>query len=128
MQNLHTAGVLAAGLGLALASAAALAGPERAPAAGPDVTPTTSIQRGQTMADHPYVGLWVTDDGRVRHALLANGRYDEARGARESAYQGRYEVAGTHIDYWDDTGFTADGTFVSLTELHHGGMILRRRI
>ena len=32
---------------------------------------------------HPYVGLWVTDDGHVRHALLPNGRYDEARGRRE---------------------------------------------
>ena len=31
-------------------------------------------------ASHPYVGLWVTDDGHVRHALLPNGRYDEARG------------------------------------------------
>jgi hypothetical protein len=44
------------------------------------------------MAQHPYVGLWVTDDGRVRHELLANGRYDEARGSRQSAYRGRYEV------------------------------------
>ena len=34
-------------------------------------------------APHPYVGLWVTDDGHVRHALLPNGRYDEARGRRE---------------------------------------------
>ena len=37
---------------------------------------------------------------------------DEARGRRESAYRGRYTVTGTHIDYVDDTGFTADGTFV----------------
>ena len=56
------------------------------------------------MAQHPYVGLWVTDDGRVRHELLANGRYDEARGNRQSAYRGRYEVTGSHIEYWDDTG------------------------
>ncbi|WP_420962603.1 Atu4866 domain-containing protein [Brucella sp. IR073] len=78
-------------------------------------------------AEHPYVGMWVTDDGHVRHELLPNGRYDEARGRRESAYQGRYEVTGTHIEYWDDTGFTADGDFVDLNTLHHGGMILRRR-
>jgi len=38
--------------------------------------------------------MWVTADGRIRHELLANGRYDEARGARESAYQGRYEIVG----------------------------------
>jgi hypothetical protein len=75
---------------------------------------------------HPYVGMWVTGDGRVRHNLLANGRYDEARGARASAYQGRYEVRGNYILYWDDTGFTADGTFVSIDELHHGGMIFYR--
>ena len=78
-------------------------------------------------ATHPYVGFWVTADNRVRHALLPNGRYDEARGARESAYQGRYEVIGSHIDYWDDTGFTADGEFVDANTLHHGGMVLRRR-
>lgn len=76
---------------------------------------------------HPYVGMWVTDDGRIRHELFPNGRYDEARGSRESAYQGRYEVNGDHIDYWDDTGFTADGVFVDENTLHHGGMIFRRR-
>jgi hypothetical protein len=82
----------------------------------------------QTQADqnHPYVGMWVTADGNVRHNLLENGRYDEARGRRESAYQGRYEVRGNHIDYWDDTGFTADGEFIDGV-LHHGGMILYRR-
>ena len=74
---------------------------------------------------HPYVGMWVTDDGHVRHELLANSRYDEARGNRESAYRGNYRVTGNHIDYVDDTGFTADGTFVDGV-LHHGGMVLRR--
>ena len=75
---------------------------------------------------HPYIGMWVTLDGRIRHELLPNGRYDEARGTRQSAYQGRYEVNGNHIDYWDDTGFTADGTFVDADTLHHGGMVFRR--
>ena len=75
---------------------------------------------------HPYAGMWVTADGRIRHELLPNGRYDEARGSRESAYQGRYEVRGNHIDYWDDTGFTADGDFIDGV-LHHAGMILFRR-
>ncbi|NLS20803.1 hypothetical protein HGP16_30305 [Rhizobium sp. P40RR-XXII] len=75
---------------------------------------------------HPYAGMWVTADGYVRHNLLPNGRYDEARGQRESAYQGRYEVRGNHIDYWDDTGFTADGDFID-DVLHHGGMILHRQ-
>jgi len=88
---------------------------------------TTTTQRDRTMSSqHPYIGMWVTPDGNIRQELLPNGRYDEARGSRKSAYQGRYEVKGTHIDYWDDTGFTADGTFVSSDELHHGGMIFRR--
>ncbi len=75
---------------------------------------------------HPYLGMWVTGDGRIRQALLPTGRYDEARGNRRSAYQGRYRVTGMHIDYWDDTGFTADGTFVDSDTLHHGGMIFYR--
>lgn len=76
---------------------------------------------------HPYVGMWVSDDGYIRHELLPNGRYDEARGTRQSAYQGRYEVQDTRIEYWDDTGFTADGVFVDENTLHHAGMILRRQ-
>ncbi|AMY68887.1 Atu4866 domain-containing protein [Frigidibacter mobilis] len=73
-----------------------------------------------------FTGLWVTDDGHIRHELLANGRYVEARGTRERAYEGRYEITGTHIEYWDDTGFTADGDFVGGI-LYHAGMVLRRR-
>ena len=80
----------------------------------------------EMQASHPYVGLWATKDGRVRHELLPNGRYVEARGNRERAYEGRYEVTGTHIDYWDDTGFTADGDFVDGV-LRHAGMILYRQ-
>ncbi|CAM5647691.1 hypothetical protein MAUB1S_11201 [Mycolicibacterium aubagnense] len=87
----------------------------------------SNILKEQEMTQHPYVGMWSTDDGRVRHELLPDGRYDEARGSRQSAYQGRYEVTGTHIEYWDDTGFTADGDFVDENTLHHGGMILRRQ-
>ena len=77
-------------------------------------------------ASHPCVGLWVTDDGYIRHELLANGRYVEARGTRKRAYEGRYEISGDHIDYWDDTGFTADGDFRD-DVLYHAGMTMRRR-
>ena len=77
------------------------------------------------MTTQKYVGMWVTADGGVRHELLPNGRYDEARGSRKSAYQGRYTITGDHIDYVDDTGFTADGDFID-DVLHHGGMVLRR--
>lgn len=76
--------------------------------------------------DHAFVGMWVTDDGHIRHNLLPNGRYDEARGARASAYQGRYRVTGDIIQYWDDTGFYADGQFRNGI-LYHAGMVLRRK-
>ena len=80
---------------------------------------------GNDKATHPYVGMWVTADRRVRHELLPDGRYIEARGARENAYLGRYEVTGNHVEYWDDTGFTADGDFRGGV-LYHAGMVLRR--
>jgi Agrobacterium tumefaciens protein Atu4866 len=70
-----------------------------------------------------YIGMWVTKDGYIRHELLSNNRYDEARGNRKSAYQGSYKVTGNHIDYKDDTGFTADGEFKDGI-LYHAGMIL----
>ncbi|APU15497.1 Atu4866 domain-containing protein [Actinoalloteichus fjordicus] len=73
-----------------------------------------------------YCGLWVTEDGRIRHRLLPTGRYDEARDQNEHAYQGDYRIDGDHIDYRDDTGFSADGDFVDGV-LHHAGMILYRR-
>lgn len=74
---------------------------------------------------HPYAGMWVTADGYIRHELLPNGRYDEARGNRKSAYQGRYMIKGNHIEYIDDTGFTADGDFIN-DILYHAGMVLHR--
>ncbi|MED1796276.1 Atu4866 domain-containing protein [Brevibacillus nitrificans] len=73
----------------------------------------------------PYVGMWVTADKHIRHELLPNGRYDEARGNRKSAYTGSYTITGNHIDYVDDTGFTADGEFRDGI-LYHAGMILFR--
>jgi hypothetical protein len=72
-----------------------------------------------------YAGMWVTRDGYIRHELLPNGRYDEARGNQKCAYQGRYILNGDHIDYVDDTGFTADGDFRNGV-LYHAGMILYR--
>jgi hypothetical protein len=110
--------------------AASLGAFASAPAFGDPIMSTPSQQtRRQAQAPqtrHPYIGMWVTADGRIRQELLENGRYDEARGTRAHAYQGRYEVNGSHIDYWDDTGFTADGEFVTMDELHHGGMVFHR--
>jgi len=84
-------------------------------------------QPSNSAAPHPYVGMWVTADGRIRHELLPNGRYDEARGTQKSAYQGRYTLSGDHIDYVDDTGFTADGDF-RRDVLYHAGMVLHREV
>ncbi len=83
------------------------------------------IKEATEMAGRPYIGMWVTKDGHIRQELLPNGRYDEARGSRKSAYRGHYEIRGTKIDYWDDTGFTADGEFIDGV-LHHGGMLFYR--
>jgi hypothetical protein len=69
-----------------------------------------------------YIGMWVTKDGNIRHELLPDNRYDEARGNRKSACRGSYKVTENHIDYKDDTGFTADGEFKDGI-LYHGGMI-----
>jgi putative ligand-binding protein with streptavidin-like fold len=104
-------------------------GPSMAVASGEASTGGKRAQQSmeKEMTQHSYVGMWVTDGGHIRHELLPNGRYDEARGTRKSAYQGRYEIKGNQIDYWDDTGFTADGKFVDKDTLHHGGMIFRRQ-
>ncbi|SDR06184.1 protein Atu4866 [Pseudoxanthomonas sp. CF125] len=82
-------------------------------------------QETPVMKTHPYAGMWVTADGYIRHELLPNGRYDEARGRKQSAYRGSYTITGNHIDYVDDTGFTADGEFVDGV-LYHAGMVLYR--
>ena len=84
-------------------------------------------QEAETKPTQRYVGMWVTADGYIRHELLPNGRYDEARGTRKSAYRGSYKITGDHIDYVDDTGFTADGEFRDGV-LFHAGMVLRREV
>ncbi|MBV6815097.1 Atu4866 domain-containing protein [Xanthomonas campestris pv. passiflorae] len=116
-----------AAIAVALGAGSALACPSVAAAQPAKATTTSPKQPGHAMQAHPFIGMWVTGDGRIRQQLLPNGRYDEARGTRQSAYQGRYEITGTHIDYWDDTGFIADGQFVTDDELHHGGMVFYRQ-
>ncbi|GAA1778814.1 Atu4866 domain-containing protein [Streptomonospora arabica] len=79
-------------------------------------------------ADQPgadVIGMWVTADGYIRQELRADGRYDEARGDRRSAYTGRYTVRGNHLDYVDDTGFTATGD-IRDGVLYHEHLVLYR--
>ncbi|HTE26711.1 Atu4866 domain-containing protein [Flavitalea sp.] len=73
-----------------------------------------------------YSGIWITADGHIRQELLPNGRYDKARGSRQHAYNGRYEIKNSHIRYWDDTGFTASGDFSGKDTLYHGGHVFYR--
>lgn len=77
-------------------------------------------------AENNFTGIWVTANGYIRQELLPDGRYDETRGTRKSAYTGRYRVTGNYIMYWDDMGFTADGSFIDEDTLHHGGYIFYR--
>ena len=51
------------------------------------------------MPAHSFVGMWVTADGHIRHELLPNGRYDEARGNQQERLPGslRGYVAATSI-------------------------------
>jgi hypothetical protein len=76
-------------------------------------------------APHPYVGMWVTADGRIRQELLPDGRYEEERDGRKRAYTGRYTVTGSHLDYFDDAGFTATGD-VRDGVLYHEHLVLHR--
>ena len=118
-------GVLA-GVVTATAIAVALTNPTAAQSGTGAQASETQSKGAGPMTTQSHVGMWVTADGYIRHELLPNGRYDEARGSKRSAYQGRYVITGNHIDYVDDTGFTADGDFIDGV-LHHAGMILRRQ-
>lgn len=88
---------------------------------------TTTFKATQGMQQqNKYTGMWVTRDGYIRQQILPGGRYDEARGAKQSAYTGRYQINGNHIKYWDDKGFTATGDFNGSEVLYHGGYIFYR--
>jgi hypothetical protein len=63
---------------------------------------------------------------RGSSASTSPGRRNINRVRVERTYVPTTANVGLHIDYWDDTGFTADGTFVSENEFHHAGMIFRR--
>jgi len=65
-------------------------------------------------------GMWVDEHDFVKQELLPDGRYDEARGDRKSAFQGKYWISGNRIDYLDDLGFWAFGEFTN-GGLDHAG-------
>ncbi|MFE9636715.1 Atu4866 domain-containing protein [Streptomyces sp. NPDC006463] len=97
------------------------------PVEAADTTPEAASE-GAPAHDpaHPFLGMWVDDNDLVRQELLPDGRYDERRGDRPSAYQGRYWITGNRIDYLDDLGFWAFGEFQD-GSLHHAGYRFTRR-
>ncbi|WP_255375547.1 Atu4866 domain-containing protein [Saccharomonospora sp. CUA-673] len=87
--------------------------------------PTTPLRPEQLAVDPHRVGVWVDTEDFLHQELRADGRYDETRGGRPHAFQGRYWVDGDRIDYLDDLGFWAFGHFDGDT-LHHAGYTMHR--
>lgn len=83
------------------------------------------LRRGLDAA-REVIGPWVDSTGFLVQELGADGRYDETRGGRKHAFAGRYWVEGDWIDYLDDLGFWAFGTFDGEV-LHHAGYTMRRQ-
>ncbi|WP_016697986.1 Atu4866 domain-containing protein [Actinoalloteichus spitiensis] len=87
-----------------------------------------SEERGldEALVDPARVGAWIDTEGFLYRELTAEGRYDETRGGRAHAFEGRYWVRGDRIGYLEDLGFWAFGEFDGDT-LHHAGCTLRRK-
>jgi hypothetical protein len=97
--------------------------------AGADVpgratAPETGIPAAADLTGSPRVGVWIDSHDFLHQELGADGRYDETRGGRRHAYQGRYWIDGDRIDYLDDLGFWAYGEFQG-DELHHAGYVMQ---
>ncbi|MGW4382457.1 Atu4866 domain-containing protein [Kitasatospora sp. NPDC004531] len=93
---------------------------------GRATAPEAGIPAAPDMAGSPRVGVWIDRNDFLHQELTADGRYDETRGGRPHAYQGRYWIDGDRIDYLDDLGFWAYGEFRG-DELHHAGYVMKLR-
>jgi hypothetical protein len=80
-------GILLGALSFTMSLVAALVSLGSAPAEA--ARKRNETQLGSGVMENAYCGLWVTADGHIRHELLPGGRYVEARGSKEAAYQGR---------------------------------------
>ena len=80
-------------------------------------------QEAEDLDGHRLLGPWTDATGFLVQTLSADGRYDETRGGRPHAFQGRFWVTGNRIDYLDDLGFWAFGDVVG-QELHHAGYVM----
>jgi len=91
---------------------------------GRATAPEAGIPAAEDLTGSPRVGVWIDRNGFLYQELTADGRYDETRGGRPHAYQGRYWIDGDRIDYLDDLGFWAYGEFQG-DELHHAGYVMK---
>ncbi|MFE1250194.1 Atu4866 domain-containing protein [Streptomyces sp. NPDC058735] len=90
---------------------------------GPTALPT-GIPSAPDLTGSPRLGVWIDRQDFLHQELTADGRYDETRGGRPHAYQGRFWIDGDRIDYLDDLGFWAYGEFKG-DELHHAGYVMK---
>ncbi|RZB15747.1 amidohydrolase [Streptomyces sp. F001] len=95
-----------------------------ADAPGRATAPQAGIPASPDLTGSPRVGVWIDVKNFLHQELTADGRYDETRGGRPHAYQGRYWIDGDRIDYLDDLGFWAYGAFTG-DELHHAGYVMK---
>ncbi|MFD7483373.1 Atu4866 domain-containing protein [Streptomyces mirabilis] len=93
-------------------------------APGRATAPEAGVPASADLTGSPRVGVWIDRHDFLHQELTADGRYDETRGGRPHAYQGRYWIDGDRIDYLDDLGFWAYGEFQG-DELHHAGYVMK---
>lgn len=93
-------------------------------APGRATAPEAGIPAAQDLSNSPRIGVWIDENGFLHQELTPDGRYDETRGGRPHAYEGRYWIDGDRIDYLDDLGFWAFGEFRG-GELRHAGYAMR---
>ncbi|RRR74313.1 Atu4866 domain-containing protein [Streptomyces sp. RP5T] len=93
-------------------------------APGRATAPEAGIPDAPDLTGSPRVGVWIDRKDFLHQELTAEGRYDETRGGRSHAYQGRFWIDGDRIDYLDDLGFWAYGEFHG-DELHHAGYVMK---
>lgn len=92
--------------------------------AGRATVPEAGIPAAEDVTGSPRMGVWIDSNDFLHQELTPDGRYDETRGGRPHAYQGRYWIDGDRIDYLDDLGFWAYGEFRG-NELHHAGYVMK---
>ncbi|MFF7186700.1 Atu4866 domain-containing protein [Streptomyces sp. NPDC008222] len=91
---------------------------------GRATAPETGFPAATDLTGSPRLGVWIDRNDFLHQELTADGRYDETRGGRPHAYQGRYWIDGDRIDYLDDLGFWTYGEFQG-DELHHAGYVMK---